>query len=147
MSVHRPMVITLSPVTLGIPLVYMYFTFLESVNWHHVVVLPVLIMVFLPNSFLIFRLFKGDRIARILLAAQAILMVFFAVSYIMQFVDQSQDSATAVMGRPPETILDPMNLLRSIGPQTLFLLGILLMFSPSIKGWFTRDREQDAGDA
>ena len=147
MSVHRPMVITLSPVTLGVPLVYFYLTLLDSLNWHYLIVLSMLIMVFLPNTFLIYRLFRADRVARILLAAQATFLVFLAASSIMQLMGQSQDSATAVVREVPELTLNPLNVLRVIGPQLVFLIGIGLMFSPMTKEWFDRYRKLEAGDA
>jgi len=142
---HRPVSVTIAPILLGLPLLFLYFELLASLRWHYAVVLPLIFLVLIPNAFLIYRLFSADRIARVLLAIQSLLFVFFAGHYVQDVLLTSGDQYAMVEDAVPGRATTPGNIARALGPQASFVAGILLLYTSKSRVWFSSSIKIEGG--
>jgi len=113
----------------------------SSITWFVVGLLPV--------SFLIYRLLYADKVARIIVSILSVGAVYIVHSYAQIFLTDIPGDPNSLSYRSMVGLRTPSNVLPVLAPAISFLVGIVLLYTPSMNTWFSnRNWNQEThGDA
>jgi hypothetical protein len=106
-------------------------------------------IVILPFVFLIYRLAYADRVARALVSLTVIVPLYVIYFYARIFFAPAPDNPESLASKAAMGLLAPSEMLPLLIPAIAYLIGVILIWTPSALSWFaapTTRNFDEAGD-
>lgn len=145
---NRPRRIYVSIVLLLFPVLGMFMNTVLN-GWIMVRTGAMYTIVILPFVFLIYRLAYADRVARALVSLTVIVPLYVIYFYARIFFAPAPDNPESLASKAAMGLLAPSEMLPLLIPAIAYLIGVILIWTPSALSWFaapTTRNFDEAGD-